>query len=195
MEAQTLCGNPESRLAKASSGWRRNRVDPDGGRVQRLGKPDHDDHAAAATGARVSERIVLQHALAQRLMGISLIGSPVLRLECSDPSILRTEHPPCHLISARARPLPEHDLARSALLAMQAQLIWSTHRGLRRARWSHTSLRFDNAPLQSDGDTPESRARWKRRFNGWCANPQRLEFCLMIIASSARERQQVGGAV
>jgi hypothetical protein len=31
------------------------------------------------------------------LMGLSLIGSPVSRLECLDPSILKTEHPARHL--------------------------------------------------------------------------------------------------
>jgi len=36
-------------------------------------------------------------------------------LECFDPSILKTERPPRHLISVGPRPLPDHHLARSAL--------------------------------------------------------------------------------
>ncbi len=32
-------------------------------------------------------------------MDFSLIGAPVLRLECFDPSILKTERPPRHLRS------------------------------------------------------------------------------------------------
>src|SRR5436309_3162694 len=38
------------------------------------------------------------------LMGFSLIGAPVLRLEVANPSILKTEHPPRHLIQANRVP-------------------------------------------------------------------------------------------
>jgi hypothetical protein len=42
------------------------------------------------------------------LMGLSLIGVSCLEVGVLDPSILKTERPARHLISAAARPLPEH---------------------------------------------------------------------------------------
>jgi hypothetical protein len=49
------------------------------------------------------------------LMGLELIGVSCLEVGVLDPSILKTERPARHLISAGARPFPEHRLARSAL--------------------------------------------------------------------------------
>jgi hypothetical protein len=48
------------------------------------------------------------------LMGFSLIGGSCLEVEVPNTSILKTEHPGCHLIS-QTQPLLEQDLARSAL--------------------------------------------------------------------------------
>jgi hypothetical protein len=49
------------------------------------------------------------------LMGLSLIAVSCLEVGVLDPSILKTERPARHLISTGARPLPEHQLARSVL--------------------------------------------------------------------------------
>jgi hypothetical protein len=44
------------------------------------------------------------------LMGVSLIGVSCLEVGVLDPSILKTERPARHLISAGARPINEHHL-------------------------------------------------------------------------------------
>src|SRR5689334_12230795 len=58
------------------------------------------------------------------LMGFSLIGvSPVLRLECFDPSILKTECPVCHLISVGLNPSSIASL-RAALSRGSGFVLW-----------------------------------------------------------------------
>jgi diacylglycerol kinase (ATP) len=62
------------------------------------------------------------------LMGLSLIGVSCLEVGVLDPSILKTERPPRHLISACARPLPTHAPARSALPRKRVRSLTHSHR-------------------------------------------------------------------
>src|SRR5262249_46637666 len=75
-------------------------------------------------GPKLAHRHVLDHALAQRADGrLAHREASVLRLEVRNPSILKTERPPRHLISARAQPPQEHHLARSALPRARARSV------------------------------------------------------------------------
>jgi hypothetical protein len=58
-------------------------------------------------------------------MGFSLIGGSCLEVEVPNPSILKTEHPGCHLISGRLNPSSSTTL-RAAPSRESGFVLWHT---------------------------------------------------------------------